>query len=103
MQQPAEPVAAAEAIKLQQQEVARRRHVYRRRLRERRPLVERAVRPVSVVVLRVDVNDALEVATAENQQPVETFAAQAFDPALGVRTRPRRPHRLSGVLLRMTF
>jgi hypothetical protein len=47
-------------------------------------------------VLRVDVNDVLEVAAAENQQSVETFAAQAFDPALGVRTRSRRPQRRVG-------
>jgi hypothetical protein len=65
-----------ETIELQL--VARRRHVYRRRLGERRPLVERAVRPVSVVVLRVDVNDALEVAAAENQQPVETHPRVLF-------------------------
>src|SRR6266511_2047003 len=90
VQQPAEPVAPAEAIELQQH-IARRRHVDRRRLREWRPLVERAVRSVFVVVLRVDVNDALELAAAEDQQPVETFAAQAFDPALGIAHAPAAP------------
>jgi uncharacterized membrane protein YgcG len=93
MQQPAEPVASVEAIELQQL-IPTRRFVYRRRLRERRPLGERAVRPVFVVVLGIDADDALEVAAAEDQQPVEALAAQAFDPALGVRTRSRRPYRL---------
>jgi putative transposase len=41
---------------------------------------------VFVVVLRVDVNHALELAATKDQQPVETFAAHAFDPALGMRT-----------------
>ena len=45
-----------------------------------------------VAVLRVHVNDALEVAAAEDQQPVKACAPQACDPALGVRTSPRRPH-----------
>jgi hypothetical protein len=92
VQQAAEPVATAHVIELQQF-VARRRFVYRRWFRERRPLVERAVRPVSVVVPRVDVNHAFEVGAAKDQQPVETFAARAFNPALGVRTRSRRPPR----------
>ena len=90
MQQPAESVETAEAIELQRL-LACRRFVHRRRLRERRPLGERAVRPMSVVVHRVDADGALEVAAAEDQQPVEALAAQAFDPALCVRTCPRRP------------
>jgi hypothetical protein len=75
VQQAAQPVATADAI--EQQHVARGRLVYWRRLRERRPLGERAVRPVSVVVPRVDVNDAFELAAAKDQQPVEALAAQA--------------------------
>jgi hypothetical protein len=51
------------------------------------------VRPVSVVVLRIDVNYSFEVTAAEDQQPVEALAAEPFDAALGVRTRTRRPHR----------
>jgi hypothetical protein len=35
----------------------------------------------------------LEVAAADDQQPVETLAADAADPALGVGARLRRPHR----------
>jgi hypothetical protein len=46
------------------------------------------------------VNDALELTAAKDQQPVETLAAHAFNPALGVRTRSRRPHRLWGVKTR---
>jgi hypothetical protein len=65
VQQPAEAVAMAEAIELQRV-TARRRFVYRRRLRERRLLTEGAVRPVFVVVRRVDVDHALEVAAAED-------------------------------------
>ena len=47
---------------------------------------------VRVVVHRVGVNDALEVAAAADQQPVKALAPQACDPALGVRPRPRCPH-----------
>jgi hypothetical protein len=65
VQQAAEAVATSEAIE-QQQVGARRRFVYRRRLRQRRMLTEGAVRPVLVVVLRVDMDDALELATAED-------------------------------------
>jgi len=45
---------------------------------------------VLVVVPRVRRKDAFEVATAEDQEPVETLAAGAADPALGVRSRLRR-------------
>jgi hypothetical protein len=44
-------------------------------------------------MLGIDAEDALEVAAAEDQQPIEGLATQAFHPALGVRTRPWRPHR----------
>src|SRR5215218_2255152 len=56
-------------------------------------LVERPVWPVRVVVKRVDTNHALEMAAADDQQPVEALAAHASHPALGVRPRPWRPHR----------
>jgi hypothetical protein len=90
MQQSAEQVATTDAVTWQL--THRRRSANRRRLGERRLLAERAVRPVRVVVHRVDVNDALEVAAAEDQQPVKALAPQACDPALRVRPRPRCPH-----------
>ena len=51
------------------------------------------MRPVLVVVQRVGREDVLEVAAADDQDPVEAFAAHAADPALGVRPRPRCAHR----------
>jgi hypothetical protein len=56
---------------------------------------KRSVRPPAVVVAHVDAENVLELAAAENQEPVETFAADAADPALDVRVRVRRPHRRS--------
>ncbi len=91
MEKAAEPLATADAIERQWFSV-RRPFVYRRRFRERWPLAERAMRPVLVVVLRVDAHHALEMAAAEDQQPVETRAAQTANPALGMRSRPWRPH-----------
>ena len=41
---------------------------------------------------RVYSHNTLEVLAAENQKPVQTFAAQAADATLGVRSRPRCPH-----------
>ena len=46
-----------------------------------------------VVMRDVGGEDALEVPAAENQDTVEAFAADAADPALGVRPRLRRTHR----------
>jgi hypothetical protein len=40
--------------------------------------LERAVRPLRVVVLDVGARDALEVAAVEDQEPVEAFAADNF-------------------------
>jgi hypothetical protein len=45
-----------------------------RRLRERRSLLERSVRPMLVVVLDVRAQDSLEVFAGDDQQPVETLA-----------------------------
>jgi hypothetical protein len=39
----------------------------------------------------VDAQDVLELSAACNQKPVETFAADRADPALGDRVRLRRP------------
>src|SRR6266508_4691575 len=62
-------------------------------LAERRPLSECPVRPVLVVVQGVGREDVSEVAAADDQDPVETLAPDAADPALGMRPRPRRSHR----------
>src|SRR6266849_6014412 len=56
---------------------------------------KRAMRPVSVVVLDVDTQDALELASACDQEPVEAVAADGADPALRERVRIRRPKRRS--------
>jgi hypothetical protein len=45
--------------------------------------LERAMRPLRVVVLDEDAQDALEVAAVEDQQPVEAFGADGSDEALG--------------------
>jgi len=50
---------------------------------ERRMTNERAMRPLRVVVLDEDAQDALEVAAIEDQQPVETFDAGGSDETLG--------------------
>jgi hypothetical protein len=49
--------------------------------------------PICVVVQRVLADEVFEVAAADNQEPVEAFAPNASDPALGVRPRLRRPYR----------
>ena len=46
-----------------------------------------------VVMRHVLAQDRAEVTMAEDQQPVEAFAAGAADPTLGVRPRLRRAHR----------
>src|SRR4029453_9859311 len=51
------------------------------------------MRPLRVVVVDVDAEDAFEVATVEDQQPVETFRADGSDEALGNGIRSRRPQR----------
>jgi hypothetical protein len=53
---------------------------------------------VLVVVLDIDPQDVLEVASADDQEPVQALAADGADPALRVRVRPRRPQRCSGYL-----
>jgi hypothetical protein len=88
--QAAEPVTAAEPI--QPKNLALDSFVGCSWLGERRPLTERAVRPVRVVVLDVDEQYAFEVAAPEDQQPVETFTADAPDPPLSMRPRLRRSH-----------
>src|SRR5262249_35904895 len=57
------------------------------------PLGECAMRPVVVVVRHIRREDMLEMAAAEDEEPVKTLSADAANPALGVRPRLRRPHR----------
>jgi hypothetical protein len=91
--QAAEQVAAADAIKIDQ--FGRGSFAPRRRLTERRPLPEGAVRAMFVVVPRVARENALQVAAADDQEPVEAFPTDASDPTLGMRSRLRRPDRRS--------
>src|ERR671934_181472 len=59
----------------------------------RRPQVEGAERPATVVMTDIDPEYVLELAAADDQQPVEALAADADHPALYVRVRVRRLHR----------
>jgi HEAT repeat protein len=59
--------------------------VQRRRLAAvGREEVERAVRPVLVVMAAVDAKDVCEVAAAEDEDPVEAIGAERAYPAFGV-------------------
>jgi hypothetical protein len=49
--------------------------------------------PVAVVVVGEDAEDALEVASVHDQEPVEAFGPDGADEALGGRVRLRRSHR----------
>ena len=60
-----------------------------------RPQVERAVRPLPVVVVDVDTQHAFEVAAVEDQQSVEALGARGSDEALGDRVRFGRADRRS--------
>jgi hypothetical protein len=55
--------------------------------------VERAVPPVLVVVAAVDAEHVFEVASAEDQDPVETVGSDGADPAFGEGVRVRRLNR----------
>lgn len=52
--------------------------------------VERAVRPVAVVVLDEDAKHALEVQPVDDEEPVETLGPDGADEALSDRIRLRR-------------
>jgi hypothetical protein len=54
---------------------------------------ERPVGTVAVVMLDVDPEDLLQVAAADDQQPVQALGADRPHPALGVRVRLGCPHR----------
>ncbi len=49
----------------------RRRHLRSRRVRRREG--QRSMRPVAVVMIHEDVEDALKMLVVQNQQPVETL------------------------------
>ena len=55
----------------------------------RGPKRECPMRPVLVVMAGVDAEYVLELAAAEDEQPVEALASDAADPALGVGVRVR--------------
>ena len=86
--QPAEQVAAPEAIEIDH---VGRPPVGHHRRGKRWPLPERAVWPVLVVMSEVGRKDVVEVTAAEDQEPVEAFAPNASDPALGVCPAPSAP------------
>jgi hypothetical protein len=84
--QPAEQVAAAQAIEVD-------RVGEWLLVAERRPLPECPVRPMLVEMPDVCDEHVVEVAAAEDQQPVEALAADAADPPFGVRSGLRRLRR----------
>jgi hypothetical protein len=49
------------------------------------------MRPMPVVMARIDAKHVFELAAAEDEQPVEALATHAADPALGVCVRVRCP------------
>ena len=51
------------------------------------------MRAVLVVMRDIRGENVLEVAATDDEDPVEAFAADAADPALGMRPCLRRPHR----------
>jgi hypothetical protein len=51
------------------------------------------MRPLPVVVVDVDAEHAFEMSAVEDQQPVETFRADAADEAFRDRVGLRRPNR----------
>jgi hypothetical protein len=78
--QPAEEVAAANAFEVD--------HLDQWMLTvERRPLPKRPLRPMSVEVPDIRDEHVLEVAAADDQQPVEALAANASDPPRFARRR----------------
>jgi hypothetical protein len=54
---------------------------------------QRPVRTVLVVVLDVDSQDLLQVASPDDQEPVKAVGADRTNPAFRVRVRPGRPPR----------
>ena len=89
VKQPAEEVAPLD--------LQNSKHRWSRRRRSdvgvRRSQFERSVGAVLVVVTDVDMQDALELSAAEDQEPVEALPAHAADPALRVGVRVRRLER----------
>jgi hypothetical protein len=87
MNEPAEPVASANRGLVSRAE----RNQLRRGLGRSQP--ERSVRALAIVVIDVFAQDALELAAADDEQPVEALLAQGADEALSVRVGVRGPER----------
>jgi hypothetical protein len=60
---------------------------------EWRHLSQGAVRTVDVVMVNVLDQYSLQMPTSQDQHPVQDLTTDRADPPLGVRVRPRRPHR----------
>jgi transposase-like protein len=73
--------------------VARGREQKRRPERRRRREVQRPVRPVTVVVVNEDVEYALEMASVQDQEPVEALRTNGPHEALGDSVRLRSAKR----------
>ena len=79
MQETAESVASLELVD------SGERGWWRRWLgRDGWAAAERSVRPLGVVVIDVDAQDAVELARADDQQPVQALGPRGPDEALGV-------------------
>jgi hypothetical protein len=76
----AEPFPATDPI--EREDFARTLFLVWWRRGERRSLAKRAVRSMLVVVQRIGGHYAFEMPAAQDQQPVETLAAKAANPAL---------------------
>jgi hypothetical protein len=85
-----EPAEEVGALELEMEWRSERNRAPARTLR--RAKCERAVRPMAVVMVGIGAEDVLELAAAEDEQPIEALAADAADPALGVGVRVRRLH-----------
>ena len=92
--QAAEPVAATEPI---EREHYARAPTFRWMRDEGWPLAKRACGRCSLIVDRARDHDVLQMPATDDQQPVKAFAAQAADPALGV-----RPGERAGALITQT-
>jgi hypothetical protein len=65
----------------------------RNRMPGRRPLLQRPMRPMRVVMIDVLAEDQPQVPLVGDQRPVQALAAGAGDPPFGDRVRTRRPDR----------
>ena len=86
--QPAEPIAPSQMLF-----AVRGGELVRRSIVLRRCEAERAMRPMSVVVVRESAEGAFELAAARDQQPIEALSTDGTDEALGDGVRLRRSER----------